>query len=52
MVMMVTFEEAKERIVPYLGNNKKTVLLSSILSGMVTAVLSLPFDNMKTKLQK
>lgn len=51
-VMMVSFEEAKERIVPYLGDNKKTVLLASIISGIITAVLSLPFDNMKTKMQK
>ena len=28
------------------------MLLASILSGVLTAVCSLPFDNMKTKLQK
>ncbi len=52
MVMMVTFEEAKELFIPYFGDNKKSIFLASMTSGFITAVLSMPFDNMKTKLQK
>lgn len=52
VVMMVSFEESKDRLRPFLGNNKWTVLVSSAVSGSLTAFCSLPFDNAKVKLQK
>lgn len=36
----------------YLGPQKITFLLSSCIAGAVACCLSLPFDNVKTKLQK
>lgn len=50
--MLVSFEDAKERLTKLLGPGRKTVLLASAISGVFTALFSLPFDNIKTKLQK
>ncbi len=50
--MMVSFEEAKERIGRLIGKGKLQLLCASAISGIFTALFSLPFDNMKTRLQK
>ena len=51
--MLVSYDESKERLTKYLGNSPNTVwALSSFLSGGIAATMSLPFDNVKTKLQK
>lgn len=51
--MMASYDEFKERLTVLLDADKdckKVRLLSSALSGVVCSLLSLPFDNMKTKL--
>ena len=51
--MMVTYDEGKERLAHYLPNNRRTAeLMSSLIAAFVIGVGSLPFDNVKTKLQK
>ena len=50
--MLVSYEEAKERLTKKFGPGRKTLLLASAVSGVFTALFSLPFDNVKTKLQK
>lgn len=55
VAMMVSYETAKEKIVEKTGR-KPTELyvqgLASMLSAFCTAFFSLPFDNIKTKMQK
>jgi solute carrier family 25 oxoglutarate transporter 11 len=49
--MLVSYDESKERLEKYLGNKPNTIwVLSSIISGGIAATMSLPFDNVKTKL--
>jgi len=51
--MLVSYDESKERLTKYLGKSPNTVwVLSSFISGGIAATMSLPFDNVKTKLQK
>jgi len=50
--MMTSFEEAKKFIGNYVSNNLSKSILSSFVSGFCGAFLSLPFDNVKTKIQK
>jgi len=53
--MLVTYDECKERLSKYLGrssNDRMIQFLSSMASACATSTASLPFDNMKTKLQK
>ncbi len=50
--MMVSYEEAKERVGRLIGKGKPQLLCASAISGVFTALFSLPFDNMKTRLQK
>jgi solute carrier family 25 oxoglutarate transporter 11 len=51
--MLVSYDESKERLQKYLGHSPNTVwVLSSFISGAIAAAMSLPFDNVKTKLQK
>ena len=54
VAMLVTYDEAKERLTSYLGkgNDKKILFAASMLSACATSTASLPFDNIKTKLQK
>jgi len=52
LAMLATYDEAKERIEKSFGASKTTPLIASAISGVMTSVISLPFDNMKTKLQK
>jgi solute carrier family 25 oxoglutarate transporter 11 len=55
MAMMVTYEESKERLTKLMapGTNVRLIqFYASMLSAIATSVCSLPFDNLKTKLQK
>jgi solute carrier family 25 oxoglutarate transporter 11 len=50
----VTYDEAKERLTARLGKDhpKAIMFTASMLSAVATSTASLPFDNIKTKLQK
>jgi solute carrier family 25 oxoglutarate transporter 11 len=51
--MLVSYDESKERLSHYFTHNPNLVwFLSSVISGGIAATMSLPFDNVKTKLQK
>jgi len=52
--MLAPYDEAKERLNKYTGtkDTKQTRLISSAIAGLTAACFSLPFDNIKTKLQK
>jgi len=55
MAMMVSYEEAKERITASTGRSPSSLYVQSIasmVSACCTAFFSLPFDNIKTKMQK
>lgn len=54
VAMLVTYDEAKERLTSYLGkgHDKSILFTASMLSACATSTASLPFDNIKTKLQK
>jgi solute carrier family 25 (mitochondrial oxoglutarate transporter), member 11 len=54
IAMLATADEAKERLAPYLGGetSKANVITSSVISGVAAAVASLPFDLVKTRIQK
>lgn len=55
VAMMVSYEEAKERISAYTGqpgSSMKIQLIATMISACCTAFFSLPFDNIKTKMQK
>jgi len=55
VAMLVTYDECKERLTAVLGKDANPRMIqfgSSMMSAVVTSVVSLPFDNMKTKLQK
>ena len=50
--MLTTYEEAKERLEKALGKKKYIPVLSGVIAGLTAATVSLPFDNVKTKIQK
>ena len=50
--LLVPFEEAKKLLTPYIENSRLRAIASSCIAGACATVLSLPFDNIKTKLQK
>lgn len=52
--MLVSYDEAKERLEKVMGKEKSNSIwvLSSIISGTIASTMSLPFDNVKTKMQK
>jgi solute carrier family 25 oxoglutarate transporter 11 len=55
MAMMVSYEESKERLAAYTGRPGSSLYiqgLASMVSAVCTACFSLPFDNIKTKMQK
>ena len=49
--LLTSFEEAKERLGKMSFNRPTVICLSSLIAGTVSATLSLPFDNAKTKMQ-
>lgn len=54
VAMLVTYDEAKERLTKSYGNGNPRAIMfaASMLSACATSTASLPFDNIKTKLQK
>lgn len=54
VAMLVTYDEAKERLTKRFGkgHDKAIMFSASMLSAVATSTASLPFDNIKTKLQK
>ena len=50
--VMVPFEETKSRLKPYVQSENIKSSLASCVAGVFGSLLSLPFDNAKTKLQK
>jgi len=51
---LATFDECKERFNKWQGKKDTTVnkVVSSFISGFICACVSLPADNLKTKLQR
>ena len=54
LAMLAPYDEAKERLNKYRGSidTLSTRLLASATAGFLSSFMSLPFDNVKTKLQK
>jgi solute carrier family 25 oxoglutarate transporter 11 len=50
--MLATYDQAKEVLVPFVGTGTSNNLLASVTSGIVAAVVTLPFDMMKTRIQR
>ena len=50
--MLGPYDECKERLRKYLGDTKQNALASSAIAGFLAAFFCLPFDNVKTKVQK
>lgn len=54
VAQLVTYDEVKERLTAKLGkgHDKSIMFTASMVSAVATSTASLPFDNIKTKLQK
>ena len=55
VAMLVTYDECKKRFTSYFGKGYNARLIqfyASMVSAVATSTASLPFDNIKTKLQK
>jgi solute carrier family 25 oxoglutarate transporter 11 len=54
VAMLVTYDETKERLTARFGKDHpyRIMFAASMLSACATSTASLPFDNIKTKLQK
>ncbi|CDI79133.1 mitochondrial 2-oxoglutarate/malate carrier protein, putative [Eimeria acervulina] len=52
MGMLATNDQCKEMLAPTLGNGWTTTLTASAISGFFAVTFSLPFDFLKTRLQK
>lgn len=54
VAMLVTYDEVKERLTKSFGqgHDKSILFAASMMSACATSTASLPFDNVKTKLQK
>lgn len=54
MAMLVSYDTVKESLTQSMGKGKdfQIQIAASMVSAVATAVVSLPFDNLKTKLQK
>ena len=52
--MLVTYDECKERLDKFISRDRSNLIwfLSSVISAGFASLMSLPFDNLKTKLQK
>ena len=50
--MLVTYDIVKDHLEAHYGKGKSTIFAATFVSGIFVACASLPFDNMKTKLQK
>lgn len=50
--MLAPYEECKQRFKKYWGDSRRTYFASSAVAGFLAAFMCLPFDNVKTKVQK
>lgn len=51
--MLASYDECKKAIEPYLGVNTQAANgVAGFMSGIIAATMCLPFDNIKTKMQK
>lgn len=50
--MLVTYDITKAKLEEHYGKSNLTLFLATFVSGTFVSIASLPFDNMKTKLQK
>mmetsp|Transcript_27883 Transcript_27883/g.29047 ORF Transcript_27883/g.29047 Transcript_27883/m.29047 type:complete len:290 (+) Transcript_27883:37-906(+) len=50
--LLVPFEGMKKVLTPYINDVKYRTMTASLCAGVCACILSLPFDNVKTKLQK
>ncbi len=50
IAMLVSYDEAKEKLTKAWGPGKSTIFAATCISGVFTATFSLPFDNAKTKI--
>ncbi len=50
--MLVPYDKCKAFLAPYFGYTRKNYLLSSAIAGLAASFCSLPFDNMKVRLQR
>lgn len=50
--LLVPFEYCKKILSNYIDNQKARTIASSMIAGICASILALPFDNVKTKLQK
>lgn len=50
--LLVPFEYMKKFFTPYIQDGRQRTIAASMVSGIAACFLSLPFDNVKTKLQK
>eukprot|EP00826_Nyctotherus_ovalis_P046073 TRINITY_DN5164_c0_g1_i10.p1 TRINITY_DN5164_c0_g1~~TRINITY_DN5164_c0_g1_i10.p1 ORF type:complete len:267 (+),score=88.33 TRINITY_DN5164_c0_g1_i10:455-1255(+) len=50
--MLTPYEECKQRFKKYWGDTKTTYFAASCVAGFLAAFMCLPFDNVKTKVQK
>lgn len=52
LALLVPFEETKKFLTPYVDNAKLRTIYGSFVAGALGSFAALPFDNIKTKLQK
>lgn len=52
VAMMVSYDEAKEYFIKKNGPGKLQIFKATMVSAVFTSTFSLPFDNIKTKIQK
>jgi len=50
--LLMPFEETKKALTPYVSSQRMRSVYGAFVAGFLGSVLSLPFDNIKTKLQK
>lgn len=50
--MLATYDQSKEMLTPVVGTGTTNNLMASVISGVVAAVVTLPFDMIKTRIQR
>ncbi len=50
--LFVPFEETKKALIPYVDNARMRSIYGALIAGFFASTMSLPFDNIKIKLQK
>lgn len=52
LALLVPFEETKKFLTPYVDSARMRSVYGALIAGLLGSFMSLPFDNIKTKLQK